>query len=329
MADTWTLIADIGGTNARFAACQGDRVIDTKAYETEPGQSLLSLALRYCSSRQSPPDIAVLAVAGPVEGNAAHLTNTGHRLNGDDLRDAIGARKVHIINDFAAAAWAVSDVDPSELGVICGSARPGSGTRLVIGPGTGLGVGAISPIHGGLHAIVGEGGHAGIGPRTREDADVFEALRNLWPEAFFGQTLTLEAEAILSGTGLPMMYRAVQSVRGKPHTDMTPQAIFTTARAGSDPEAVRVVSIFKTYLAQLAGDLGLSFGATGGVFLVGGIAQKNPWLFDAEFVDRLRSGGRFTRHRSALDVYLLQRPDFGLMGAQSYAALMAAQGRGD
>lgn len=319
MADAWQLIADIGGTNARFAAFQNDRLLASATYETGQGESLLSMARGFCRRITQPPDIAVVATAGPVINNSVKLTNSDQFLSGKGLCTAVGASQAHVINDFAAAAWAMLDVTSDELQSISGTARPASGTRLVIGPGTGLGVGVLSCCHGRYYSLVGEGGHIGISPRNRLEVEAFEALRAIWPEVFFGDTLTLEAEGILSGTGLPVFYRAVQTTEGVSPTDMRPEAIFSAARAGTDPIASTVVAIFKAHLAQIAGDLGLAFGAGGGIFFTGGIALKNPWLFDAEFVSEVHAGGRFTPQRQALDLYLFQRPDFGLLGARNFA----------
>lgn len=320
MADPWHLIADIGGTNARFAAFRGNRLERSVTHDTGQGESLLSMARAFSLSLAEPPDIAVVAAAGPVRNNAVKLTNARQSLRGDDLRAAIGARQAHIINDFAAAAWALLDVDPDDLHPICGAIPPAPGTRLVIGPGTGLGVGSLACDRGKYHGIVGEGGHIGIGPRNRYEVDAFEALRAIWPEVFFGDSLTLEAEAILSGTGLPVFYRAVQRVEGIEATEMRPEDILNAAQAGTDPVAATVISIFKAHLAQVAGDLGLAFGAEGGIYFAGGIAIRNPWLFDADFVADVRAGGRFTPQRNALNLYLLQRPDLGLLGARNFAA---------
>ena len=319
MSNPWHLIADIGGTNARFAAFRCNHLLASTTYETGHGESLLSMARRFCQSLSEPPDIAVVAAAGPVSNNAVRLTNADQFLCGEELRAATGARQAHVINDFAAAAWAMLEVNPDDLSRISGAIHPTSGTRLVIGPGTGLGVGALTCHHGRWKAIVGEGGHIGISPRNRFEAEAFEALRTRWPDVAFGDTLTLEAEAILSGTGLPILYRAVQDVKGVCTTDIQPDTIFKTARTGVDPIAETVVTVFKAHLAQIAGDLGLVFGAEGGIFFTGGIALKNPWLFDDGFVSHMQAGGRFTPQRTALNLYLFQRPDFGLLGARNYA----------
>jgi len=161
--------------------------------------------------------------------------------------------------------------------------------------------------------------HTLAGPRNRVEVEAFEALRKHWPDVAFGDTLTLEAEAILSGTGLPLLYCAVQEVEGICTTHIQPETTFKTARTGADPIAEMVVTIFKAHLAQIAGDFGWAFGAEGGIFFTGGIALKNPWLFDDDFVSHVQAGGRFTQQRTALNLYLFQRSDFGLLGARNYA----------
>lgn len=325
MTKPWYLIADVGGTNARFASFHGDALEKLVVYDTKNGGDLLTMAHQFSEAMPERPSITVVAAAGPVRDNTVELTNAKQRIEGGALKEATGSAEARVINDFTAAAWSTHPVSADDLIVLSGSPFPAPGTHLVVGPGTGLGVGALIYDDGRFHNAPGEGGHIGIGPRSREEMEAFEALRTLWPEIFYGESLIIEAEGILSGTGLPLLYQASQIVEGAEVAPLDSRQIFERARTGSDTAAVRTIDMFKCHLAQAAGDLGLAFGATGGVFLVGGVALKNPWLFDQNFVDYFHQGGRFTRVREKLNLYILNRDDFGLLGAHNFAKDLAGQ----
>ena len=319
MSDPWYLVADIGGTNARFAAFQGRQKMDVQVFDSKRGGDLLEMAETFCQEAfPEPPLVAVVAAAGPVKDNALQLTNANRSLCGAELQDATGAQQAFIINDFAAAAWSTLVIPAENLTVLSAGDTDDSGTRLVVGPGTGFGVGALAYVDGGYHGISGEGGHVGVGPRNQHEFKIFEALKQLWPDVFFGDALTAEAEALLSGTGLPFLYQAVQTANEAAGPALDPREIFEKARDGSDPIAVETIKIFKTRIAQVSADLALAFGASGGVYFVGGIAMKNPWIFDDAFLEAFQSGGRFARQRKAMGVYLVNEPDFGLLGAHRY-----------
>jgi glucokinase len=324
MPDYSYIVADIGGTNVRLAAYHGDHKTDQAQYSTKSDGALLNLIKEFASAQTTRPDIIVVAAAGPVADNRVTLTNAQQTLCGADLRTATGAAEAYIINDFAAAAWATHAPAPNDLIHLQGPATPPDGTRLVIGPGTGLGVGALAFTADGYTSIPGEGGHIGIGPRYASEVAIFDALRTLWPEVFFKDTLVAEAEALLSGTGLPYLYQAVAITHGSIGTAPDAPTLMATARDDTDPFATQTIALFKSHLAQASGDFALTFGA-GAVFLVGGVAMKNPWLFDSDFVNDVRAGGRFSDKRGQLGLYLLNSGNFGLDGARAFARQRLAQ----
>ena len=154
-------------------------------------------------------------------------------------------------------------------------------------------------------------------PQSMQEAAYFEALIAAWPEVQMGQGLAVEAEAILSGTGMPKWYRAIAKVRGREASLETAAAIFNAAQAETDQSAVEAVAHFARYLGGMAGDLGLIFGARGGVFITGGVAQANPWLFTPDFRTAFNAGGRHSNWRRDMPLGLCQDPDFGLKGARN------------
>lgn len=317
------LAADIGGTNVRLGAYHDGALVGSARFSTKTDGALLNLMHGFAEGMAMPPEVVVAAAAGPVANNAVELTNAKQTLCGAELQDATGAKEARIINDFAAAAWATLAPLPEHLQVLQGAETPPEGTRLVIGPGTGLGVGALAHVEGRYASLPGEGGHVGIAPRTRQELEIFEALRAHWPEVFFGDSLVIEAEGILSGTGLPFLYRAVQDVHGGGVSAPDAADIMRLAKHQEDTCAVTTVEVFKAHLAKVAGDQALALNAAG-VFLVGGVAMKNAWLFDAAFVSGFGKGGRYDAERSALNLYLLNVENFGLEGAHTYAEQLAA-----
>lgn len=320
MTTPWLLCADIGGTNLRLRAYDGDGTRASEQHETGGPGALVEHFHAFAEAQGTAPELVVAAVAGPVQNNRVQLTNAAKTLCGDDLKSTTGAREAFLINDFAAASWATARTTPDDLLCLQGAARPpAEGIHVVVGPGTGLGVGTLI-FRDGVHvAIPGEGGHVALAPNTREEVEIFEAFRKLWPQVFYGDGLTCESEAMLSGTGLPILYRAVQDVMGDTGPHLDARGVLTAAHEDRDPVAHRVALIFKSHLARLSGDFGIANGADS-VFLVGGVATKNPWLFDDTFVDAFNQGGRFTALRQSLNLYLLRNPDFGLLGAYNYAA---------
>lgn len=329
MSEPWYLVADIGGTNTRFSAFQGAKLQALTVYDTKQGGALLAMAQEFCQQNfPTPPLLAVAAAAGPVENNALKLTNADQSLCGTDLAATTGAQRAFVINDFSAAAWSTLALGPEEMQVLHDVEADATGNRLVIGPGTGLGVGALIYSEGGFHSVSGEGGHVGLSPRNGFEVELFKALRSLWPEVFFGDALTVEAEALLSGTGLPYLYCALQKVECQTGEPLTPHEILNTAFTATNPVAIKAVEIFKSRLAQVAGDLALTFGASGGIYFVGGIATKNPWIFDETFLSGLHDGGRFSSQREKFRVNLVTSKNFGLIGARKFAEVKAMQADG-
>ncbi|MGV6847899.1 MAG: glucokinase [Marinibacterium sp.] len=325
MTTPWLLAADIGGTNVRLAAFEGDTARAWEEHGTANATDLPGLFAAFARSVGTPPALVVAAVAGPVSNNAVQLTNARQALSGADLAHATGALQAHLINDFVAAAWATAAPAQEDITCLQGAPLPPGGLHLVVGPGTGLGVGALYQHDGVTRALPGEGGHIGLAPQSRAEIEIFEAFRTLWPDVFFGDSLTCEAEAMLSGTGLPYLYRAVQRVTGDTSPPLDARDVLNAARTGSAAAAGPACTLFRTHLGRVAGDLGLAFGATS-VFMVGGVAAKNPWLFDDSFLAAFCQGGRFTGMREAMNVYLLHNARFGLQGALNFARHRIAQG---
>lgn len=316
----WYLVGDIGGTNLRLAAMGSTGAVLRRSEHSTEGQTTLPDACAaLCSEMGSPPDGMAVAVAGVVVDDQVRMTNANRTISRGDLARAckIAPSDVLLLNDFEAAAWSLATLDPAKVTFLQGGPAPQPGARVIIGPGTGLGVGSLVWQGTRPTAVPGEGGHLRLTPHSAEEVAYFEALIALWPEVQMGEALAVEAEAILSGTGMPHWYRAIANVRGEAARLDGAAAIFAAAKAKEDTSASCAVALMAQYLGGVAGDLGLILGARGGVFVTGGVAQQNAWIFDDAFLAAFNAGGRHSKWREALPLGLCNDPDFGLLGARN------------
>lgn len=261
------LVADVGGTNCRLslvprpgAAPEPLARIGTGSFPTPEAafESVLStLAER--------PRSGVIAVAGPLDGRSAQLTNAGWHFDGPQLARALGFERGLLVNDFEAlaASLAVLGDDDFET-VVAGDPDP-TGTRLVLGPGTGFGASALVRWGARRVLVPSEAGHVGVGP---EDA----AEEKIWPALTAGLP-RVTVETLLSGSGLVRFHRAVAAQSGQEEPDVSAADVTALALDGN-PVALMAVVCFWRLLARVAGDLALAFKATGGVHVAGGIVPR-------------------------------------------------------
>ncbi|MEX3314680.1 ROK family protein [Sulfitobacter sp. PS-8MA] len=314
----WYLIGDVGGTNLRLAAVDAKGDFLARQSRASAGEAAVTEACTALIAEMGrPPGAVAIAAAGVVVDDRVTFTNAGLNITKAALARAcdVAVEKIILLNDFAAAAWSLATLD--QVTYLQGAPAPEQEPRVIIGPGTGLGVGALLWHQGQPLAVPGEGGHMRLTPHRAQEVPYFEALIAAWPEVQMGEGLAVEAEAILSGSGVPKWYQAIAKVRGEAAPLQSAEAIFDAANAKTDDIAREAIALFAQYLGGLAGDLGLVFGARGGVFITGGVAQANPWLFDAEFIAAFVAGGRHSNWRRALPLGLCQDPDFGLKGARN------------
>jgi glucokinase len=272
------LVGDIGGTNARFAlAVAGGEAVALGAVETAAHASVeAAVSVLLAASGVPRPRSAVLALAAPIVGERVRLTNSPWTIAPRDLIEALGLENVVLLNDFEALSLSLPVLGPGDLLAIGeGSVRDGR-TKLVVGPGTGLGAAGLVPVGGAWLPVPGEGGHLDIGPRSRVDELVW---RHLAPN---GERI--EAEAILSGPGLVRLYGAVAKAQGGETRLRSAAEITRAALERSDATAAETLERFATYLGRYAGDLALVFLPRGGVYLAGGIGLRlAAYLRDSQF----------------------------------------------
>jgi glucokinase len=306
----WGLVADIGGTNARFALVGEEAALGpvtiwpTAKFATlaEGLQRFLALEARRLGVDRVPLTGIAVCAAGPLAHGTIRMTNAAWTVAADEITVATGVERPVVVNDFTALAHAIPALKPGETRTIGTGAWAEPGQPIgVLGPGTGLGVSALIPDDDGDYvALSGEGGHADLPATDDREYAVLRELRRAGGHA--------SAERALSGPGLEAVYAALAALEGRGGDGRGPaaDAIAAHAARGDDPLAVEAVRLFCGWLGTVAGDLALTLGARGGVYLAGGILPKWGTLFDAAlFRRRFEAKGRFDAYLGAIPTYLM------------------------
>ncbi len=309
------LVGDVGGTNVRLAVHRGGELAAFRAIAAAPGEPIDELIRRYLDALPGElrPARGVLDVAGPAEGDEIRLTNRDWGFSVAELRGRLGLASLRVINDLAAIAAGALTVGTEALEELApGTPLPGA-PRAVIGVGTGLGVALAVPCGDVWRVVATEGGHRDLAAADEEEWRVVRALQRRHGHA--------AAETALSGLGLVELYRALGEIHGGAAPVPEPSEIDRRARAG-EPLALRTLSRFSGWLGAFAGDLALSTGARGGVYLAGGVL---PRLLDLDLLDRdlfrrrFAAKGRFEPWLCAIPVRLILQPDVALQGCARVA----------
>jgi glucokinase len=262
------LVADIGGTNARFALADLEtlKLSEIRQFLCAEHTSIESAAQLYLAGLKERPCRGAIAVAAPLAGNEIKLTNSVWSFTAQSLASAASLEDILLLNDFEALALSLPHLRPEELHRIGGEVPAPQVTKVVLGPGTGIGVAGLVWSGADWIAVPSEGGHISLAAHTRHEFEIIDRLR--------GSHDHLSAERVLSGPGLANLYRAIADSHGVAVQQLQPNDVLTLGLAGSDPLAVEALSLFVTWLGAFAGDVALAFCARGGVYLGGGIAPK-------------------------------------------------------
>ena len=312
------LVGDVGGTNARFALVdpQG-HVRHPRIFACKQYASLADVIAEYIETtagRRCPPR-AVIAVAGPVLDGEIEFTNLDWVVSEGDLVAHFGFEAVSLINDFAAQALGCPHLDGPDLRVL-GPATPRAHDCPVValGAGTGFGVAALARTDRGDVAIATEGGHAGFAPCDEVEVEVWRRLH-----ARHGR---VSIERVLSGQGLYDLYCALADLQGQAPALPDEMAVTTEGLVG-DPLASAALDRFCGILGGVAGNLALTFGARGGVFVSGGIAPRiADRLAKGSFRARFEDKGRLSDYVRAIPTYLVVHPYPAIIGAARELAQM-------
>ncbi len=314
------LVADIGGTNARFGWVGDDGLVtqvQTLRASAHDGpaaaaQAYLGAVQATLGAAYRAPQAAAFAVATAVVGDQVRFTNSGWTFSASSVRQQLGLQQLLMLNDFEALALSLPRLRSDQLQpwhpVASGSDRLAQ-TLAVIGPGTGLGVAGIVPTRHGWVALPGEGGHASLSA-----ADDFEAALLAWVRR---QHDHVSAERLLSGIGMPLLHAAVAALHGSSlPTQLAAEAVVERGLDGSDATCSRTLDVFCALLGSFAGNVALTLGARGGVFIGGGIVPRlGPRFFNSQFRQRFEAKGRFQPYLQAIPTSLITDTLAALTGA--------------
>jgi len=314
------LLADIGGTNARFALCPvASPPTDVLALDAADFPDLATAVAAYLERVQpaTEPRRAIFAVACPVTGDCIRLTNSPWEFSIDGLRRRLGLDRLVTVNDFTALALSIPYLPRSALESVGGGQPVSEAPIAVIGPGTGLGVSGMVPVDGGWQALASEGGHVTLAAANAEESEIVAKAREM-----FGH---VSAERLISGPGLVTLHEILAGLRQETPVGSTPEALGPeeiTRRAidGSSPICADVLELFCRWLGSIAGDLALTLGARGGVYVGGGIVPAlGPAFAASGFRHRFEDKGRFSDYLCAIPTYVIRHETPALLGLAALA----------
>ena len=300
-----TLVGDVGGTRTRlaFAERAGDGWHITGIEERRTAPDILEAVTVFVRAAVG-GRVSAAAFSGagaPAADGSIRLTNADVKLDARELAEAAGVARALLVNDFRAIAEAIPHLSSEALRP-CGGGQPVPGEPIaVLGPGTGLGtaIGAKGP--GGWHAIQGDGGHADLAPVDDEELEVWQQMRRAHGR--------LSAESVLSGPGLERLYAAVGDGARRSAAEID------AAAWRGEPAALKAHALFTRWLGRVAGNLALTAGARGGVYLAGGILPRWGERFDvAAFRRAFEDKAPYTEWLRAIPAYLVTHPQPGLLG---------------
>ena len=297
------LVADIGATNTRCA------LIDDKGQEQAPETfvnedftGVAGVLGVYLDHRRATdrPKRAALAVAAPILGDEVQMINIDWRFSQTELRKELTLQHLQVHNDFAAIAWALPQLRPTDVVQIGPGEATLRATRAALGPGSGLGASALVPSMDGWALMSGEGGHVSMPAVTPEEQDVVARLRER-----FGHC---SAERVLSGPGLVNLYVTLAELAGRGQPTVTAEDVTHLARQ-REPLAQKTLNMFFAMLGTIASNLAVTTGAHGGLYIAGGIVPRLIEPFrKSEFRERFEAKGRYRGYLESIPTYVITAP---------------------
>jgi glucokinase len=319
--DKTLLVGDVGGTNARFAIAhmiQGKPVLEHhQSFPASEHPTFLGGVKAFIDGCDVKPTGGVIAVAGPVTDGEIDLTNSPWRVSEAEL-ETLGMKPVRLINDFEALAWGAPVVPADQLASLGGPEEGDHESAIaVLGPGTGFGVSAlVRDGRGGEMAMPSEGGHACFPPGDAVEDEILRILRRRYDR--------VSIERLICGPGLLNMHRALAEIDGRETHIEDPAEITETALANPNSPCGATLARFCAILGAVAGDIALTTGARGGVYIAGGIAPRIlPFLKASPFRERFERKGRFADYMKAIPTNVILHKHAALLGAARVAFAQA------
>ncbi len=296
------LVADVGGTHARFGWVgePGAAMSRTGTYACADFSGLDAVIACYLDehAESRSPAAAAIAVAVPVDRDRLTMTNRAWTFSIPALARTLGLERLVVLNDYAALALALPMLAAHELRQVGGGVAVEGAPLVVLGPGTGLGVSGLLRSGALLLPVPGDGGHATLASADAAEDRIIESLRRR-----FGH---VSAERALSGEGLVNLYRAHCEIAGRDPEALMAAEITACDRAGSDIACRAAVDLFFAFLGSVAGNLALTLGALGGVYIGGGIVPRlGERIARSPFRERFESKGRYRAWLAAIPCWLI------------------------
>ena len=301
------LVGDVGGTNTRLSRVE--------APGADPGAPILlptsATAFEATLERERVRSI-VLGAAGPATGRGVRLTNTDFIIDGPRLAARFGLDQGLVVNDFEAEALSLAAMEPDDSIALARGTDAG-GPRLILGPGTGIGVGALIDVGGRYLPLGTEAGHVGFAPESVEEEAILSLLRR--------REGRICAESLLCGPGLARLHGARLQLATIEDARLDSRGVLAAAKADPTGAAAATLRLFWRMLGAFAGDMALVFRATGGVWLTGDLARAcaalcDPAAFRTAFIDK----PPYEDFLSAMPLSLVARPHLALKGLARLAA---------
>lgn len=311
-----SLVADVGGTNTRVALADGAvlRAGSIARYRNAAHPGLGAVIAQYLAEQEQPDcDAVCAAVAGPVDGDTARMTNLAWDINVQTLAEAAQAETAALLNDLQAQGYGIAHTPQEKLRTVLeGEASAPDATRLVVGVGTGFNITAVHTLAGRRIATAAEAGHAGLPVQTAEDQELAQHVGRAHGFA--------DVEEVLSGRGVETLYAWVSDRAGQP-ARLSATDILQGFVHKSDPHSIEAARLFCRFLGMVAGDLALIHLPFGGLYFSGGVARAfAPYLAEMGFVEAFTSKGRFSDLARQFPVRVIEDDFAALAGCAGYLA---------
>lgn len=310
------LIADIGGTNARFALADKDGLHDEVWLECKSHASLQEAAHHYLGQvggNRSRPELGIFAVAAPIVDDLVNFSSNSWSFRQSTLSKDLGFSGIEVMNDFVAVAKAIPDISRSLLRPLADIPLKDHAPKAVVGVGTGLGVANLFWTGDRYIEVPGEGGHHTMAATTQREFDIFQQLRVKYHH--------ISTERVCSGKGLENLYAAIRALDKKHHLpDITAPEISVHGIEGTCEVSREALDLMLAFLGRAAGNIALTTIPEGGLFIAGGIPVKlGDYFFKSRFYEEFTHKGRMSDLMKKIPVHVIKHDAIGMIGLENYA----------
>ncbi|WP_414013096.1 glucokinase [Limnohabitans sp.] len=306
-----SLLGDVGGTHARFALVCGNNALISQVMVLSTGQfpDLASAVTAYLHQIGNPKvGDACIAIANPILGDVVEMTNNDWRFSIEKTRQTLQLENLLMLNDWEAMAMAAPAFGTIDLEQIGKGSPVDNAPKGLIGPGTGLGVSSlVRSRRGDWVPIAGEGGHVSLSPSCEREADILRTLWQIFPH--------VSAERVISGMGLENLYQAICLLNATAAEPLNAVQVSQRGMAATDPACEEALDRLCRFLGNTAGNLALTLGARGGIYIGGGvIGQLGGYFAQSGFRAAFEAKGRFDKYLMDIPTYVVRKEQPALIG---------------